>query len=172
MGEGAKERRAISHRLTLNISQPLQELDTEYGEFKPFVDQLTPPPDWTCTWTWASPPKTKTTRPFSLLGGRVVFFIRACSYLDLESRSSLPPPPMKQFRFLLLGGLVLSLAGCQLDPAPPPVPPVAPAMPARLPLPELRFDERYYDSIQLGPPYSARTQREMAIKDQLGSPTP
>lgn len=66
-------------------------------------------------------------------------------------------------------GLVLGTAcllGCNTDPASTPRDPQAHKDSGAVS--ELRFDRRYLDSIALGPPYSERTLREWAIRNQLG----
>lgn len=69
------------------------------------------------------------------------------------------------FRLLTIGagllGLML-LSDCSQGPPNP-----ANAPEAKPQATELSFDERYLDSLSLGPPYSARTLREQAIDRQL-----
>ena len=69
------------------------------------------------------------------------------------------------------GGLLLlglsCLVSCQTDPATSSAPRTLEVSQPANSLAQLHFDKRYADSIRLGPPYSARTRRQMAIQDQL-----
>jgi hypothetical protein len=58
------------------------------------------------------------------------------------------------------GILMILLAGCSQSSPPQ----IETAIPDAF---GLHFDRRYLDSISIGPPYSARTQRQMAIYVQL-----
>lgn len=67
--------------------------------------------------------------------------------------------------YSLLGGALLGAAllnGCSQGPPTPVAPTNKPATST-----ELTFDRRYLDSLSAGPPYSARTQRQLAIMLQL-----
>jgi hypothetical protein len=73
--------------------------------------------------------------------------------------------PVCRLLSLSMGLLGLTLAAsCSQGPRPAAT---TAQVPVKIRETELRFDERYLDSISLGPPYSARTQRQLAILNQL-----